>query len=36
MEHYSFIKAQDPELYAALVGEEAREARGVELIPSEN
>ncbi len=36
MEHYSFIKAQDPELYATLVGEEAREARGVELIPSEN
>ena len=36
MGHYSFIKAQDPELYAALVGEEAREARGVELIPSEN
>ncbi|MFN3693328.1 MAG: serine hydroxymethyltransferase [Candidatus Paceibacteria bacterium] len=36
MEHYSFIKAQDPELYTALVGEEAREARGVELIPSEN
>ncbi len=36
MEHYSFIKAQDPELYAALIGEEAREARGVELIPSEN
>jgi glycine hydroxymethyltransferase len=36
MEHYSFIKAQDPELYAALMGEEAREARGVELIPSEN
>lgn len=36
MEHYSFIKAQDPALYAALVGEEAREARGIELIPSEN
>ncbi len=36
MEHYSFIKAQDPELYKALVGEETREARGVELIPSEN
>jgi glycine hydroxymethyltransferase len=36
MEHYSFIKAQDPELYATLVGEEAREARGIELIPSEN
>ncbi len=36
MQNYSFIKAQDPELYATLVGEEAREARGVELIPSEN
>jgi glycine hydroxymethyltransferase len=36
MEHYSFIKAQDKELYDALIGEEAREARGVELIPSEN
>lgn len=34
--HYQFIKDQDPELYAALIGEEAREARGVELIPSEN
>ena len=36
MEHYQFIKEQDPELYATLIGEEAREARGVELIPSEN
>ncbi len=36
MEHYSFIKAKDQELYEALVGEEAREARGIELIPSEN
>ncbi len=36
MEHYAFIKEQDPELYATLVGEEAREARGIELIPSEN
>ncbi len=36
MQHYDFIKAQDPELYAALIGEEAREARGIELIPSEN
>ena len=36
MQNYSFIKAQDPELYATLVGEEAREARGIELIPSEN
>jgi glycine hydroxymethyltransferase len=36
MQNYNFIKAQDPELYATLVGEEAREARGIELIPSEN
>ena len=36
MQNYSFIKAQDPELYATLIGEEAREARGIELIPSEN
>ena len=36
MQNYDFIKAQDPELYATLVGEEAREARGIELIPSEN
>ena len=36
MQNYDFIKAQDPELYATLLGEEAREARGIELIPSEN
>jgi len=36
MQNYPFIKDQDPELYATLIGEEAREARGVELIPSEN
>ena len=36
MQNYDFIKAQDPELYATLIGEEAREARGIELIPSEN
>lgn len=35
-QHYEFIKQQDPELYATLVGEEEREARGIELIPSEN
>lgn len=33
---YDFIKAQDPELYKTLEGEAAREARGLELIPSEN
>jgi glycine hydroxymethyltransferase len=36
MQHYQFIKDQDPEIYATLVGEEVREARGIELIPSEN
>ncbi len=36
MQNYSFIKAQDPEIFATLLGEEAREARGIELIPSEN
>lgn len=33
---YTFIKQQDSEVYAAMMGEEAREARGIELIPSEN
>ncbi len=36
MQHYQFIKDQDEVIYNALVGEEAREARGIELIPSEN
>ena len=36
MNTYHFIKAQDPEVFAALVGEEEREAQGIELIPSEN
>lgn len=34
--HYPFIEGQDAEVFATLVGEEAREARGIELIPSEN
>ena len=33
---YDFIKKQDKELYAALVGEERRQSEGLELIPSEN
>jgi glycine hydroxymethyltransferase len=33
---YNFIQAQDEEVYAALVGEEEREMKGLELIPSEN
>jgi len=36
MNTYHHIKAQDPEVYATLVGEEEREAHGIELIPSEN
>ena len=36
MQNYSFIKTEDEEVYIALIGEEAREARGIELIPSEN
>jgi glycine hydroxymethyltransferase len=33
---YDHIKDEDAEVYAAVVGEEAREANGLELIPSEN
>ncbi|MCA9362170.1 serine hydroxymethyltransferase [Candidatus Kaiserbacteria bacterium] len=36
MEHYKYIKAQDSEVYDALIGEEERERTGIELIPSEN
>jgi len=36
MNSYSSIKSQDPDVFAALLGEESREARGLELIPSEN
>jgi glycine hydroxymethyltransferase len=36
MDNYSFIKKQDKEVYNAIVGEETREAEGLELIPSEN
>ncbi|OGG58364.1 serine hydroxymethyltransferase [Candidatus Kaiserbacteria bacterium RIFCSPHIGHO2_01_FULL_55_17] len=36
MSDYGFVKKQDPEVYAALEGEEKREAEGLELIPSEN
>jgi glycine hydroxymethyltransferase len=33
---YSHVKKHDKEIYDALVGEEARQAEGLELIPSEN
>lgn len=36
MNDYHAIKEQDPDIYAALAGEEERERTGVELIPSEN
>ncbi len=36
MEYYPFIKRQDKAVYKAVVGEEKREAEGIELIPSEN
>ncbi len=36
MDQYNFIKKQDKEVYNAIIGEEKREAEGLELIPSEN
>lgn len=33
---YAHIKNQDPEIFAAIEGEEERERSGLELIPSEN
>lgn len=36
MDQYTFIQKQDLEVYKTLVGEEKREAEGLELIPSEN
>lgn len=36
MNEYNYIKAQDKEIYDAIVGEEEREIKGLELIPSEN
>jgi glycine hydroxymethyltransferase len=34
--NYPYIKKQDKKIYAAIQGEEKREAEGIELIPSEN
>ena len=34
--YYNHIEGQDKEVFDAIMGEEAREARGIELIPSEN
>ena len=36
MELYPHIKKQDKQLYTALMGEEERQAEGLDLIPSEN
>jgi glycine hydroxymethyltransferase len=36
MHPYHTIEKEDEEIYAALMGEEKREAEGLELIPSEN
>ena len=36
MNFYPRIKKEDKEMYTALVGEEKRQAEGLELIPSEN
>ena len=36
MNEYTHIEKQDKEVFAALRGEEEREAKGLELIPSEN
>ena len=36
MERYDAIESQDKEIFDAIVGEEKREAEGLELIPSEN
>ena len=33
---YTQIKKQDKEIYKAIIGEEKRQAEGLELIPSEN
>lgn len=36
MDSYDYIERQDKEVFAAIEGEEKREAEGLELIPSEN
>ncbi len=36
MDTYTHIKQEDPEVFGAIVGEEKRQAEGLELIPSEN
>lgn len=36
MSQYNHIQQEDRDIYAAIAGEETREADGLELIPSEN
>lgn len=36
MNEYNYIKEQDEDIYNAIVNEEARQANGIEMIPSEN
>lgn len=36
MHNYNYIQRQDKEVFDALIGEEVREQKGLELIPSEN
>ena len=36
MDYYTHIKNEDPDIYQAILGEEERQAEGLELIPSEN
>ncbi len=36
MSEYNFIEGQDKEVFGAIMGEEMREQKGIELIPSEN
>ncbi len=36
MDYYTHIKNEDPDIYQAMLGEEKRQAEGLELIPSEN
>lgn len=36
MQPYSHIQQEDPEVFAAITGEEKRQKEGLELIPSEN
>jgi glycine hydroxymethyltransferase len=35
-DHRELLKQSDPDIYNALLGEEARQKKGIELIPSEN